>query len=124
MTKEGLKKGIKEFGADFVEDIFRRGVLEGAKHSIPSPETLARLNRLDETLNMIIKTFNDHSQKSEDRIEQIVLEFREGMKDVKEVKDFLNNASFLKKFLIGGGSLIGFIGGTYLLFRDIFHGNN
>jgi hypothetical protein len=124
MALEELKKGIKEHDLDFTEEIFRRGVVEGAKHSIPSPETLSRLNKIEETMLHIMNSFDEHAKNSEKRIEEIVLEFREGMKDVKAIQEFLSNASFLKKFLIGGGSFIAFVGGTYLLFRDIFHGNN
>lgn len=107
---------------DFTEEIFRRGVLEGTKHSSPSPETLARLNKIEETLEEMVESFKDHSKKSEERFEEIVKEFKEGMKDVKYITELLSNASFMKKFFISTGSLIAFLGGTYLLFRDVFHG--
>ncbi len=118
-TKEKIADNL-----DFTEEIFRRGVFEGTKHSSPSPETLARLNKIEETLEEMMESFKDHSKKSEERIEQIVIEFKEGMKDVKYITELLSNASFMKKFFISTGSLIAFLGGTYLLFRDVFHGQN
>ena len=109
---------------DFSEEIFRRGVLEGTKHSKPSPETLERLEAIESTLEKMMDSFKDHSKRSEERIEEIVIEFKEGMKDVKAITEFLSNASFMKKFFIGTGGLIGFIGGTYLMFKTILYGQN
>ena len=124
MTDESLKKQIKQKDLDYTEEIFRRGVAEGSKHKTPSPETIARLNKIEATLEEMMESFKDHSKKSEERIEQIVIEFKEGMKDVKYITELLSNASFMKKFFISTGSLIAFLGGTYLLFRDVFHGQN
>lgn len=124
MPVEKYREGIKNTDLDLTEEIFKRGVLEGNKHSSPSPETITRLNKIEETLEQMMDSFKDHSKRSEERIEQIVKEFQEGMKDVKYITELLSNASFMKKFFISTGALLTFFGGTYLLFRDIFHGQN
>lgn len=109
---------------DFAEEIFKRGVIEGSKHSTPSPETLERLNKIETSLQDMMLSFREHTKRSEERVEEIVLEFKAGMKDVKIITELLSNASFMKNFFIKAGVLLSFVGGTYLLFRDIFHGQN
>ena len=123
MINETYKDKILK-DVDFTEEIFRRGVSEGVKHSSPSPETLARLNKIEDTLEKMMDSFKDHSKRSEERIEEIVLEFKEGMKDVKYITELLGNASFMKKFFIATGSVIGFLGGSYLMFKSILYGQN
>lgn len=112
---------------DFLEKIFNRGLTEGVAHSKPSPETLERLNKIEVTLESMMESFKDHSRKSEERIEQIVLEFREGMKDVMSIKEFLNNAAFTKKFLIGSGgviaAMVSFFWAVYVMIKTLINGN-
>ena len=115
---------IKQINPDIAEEIFNKGVLEGTKHSSPSPETLARLNKIEDTLKEMMDSFKDHSKKSEERIEEIVAEFKEGMKDVKYITELLSNASFMKKFFISSGAFVTFIGGTYLMLKAILNGQN
>ena len=122
---ETYKDKIKD--VDLVEEIFKRGVLEGTKHSVPSPETTLRLSNIEKTLENMMDSFKGHSKKSEERIEEIVLEFREGMKDVKSLQEFLNNATFTKRFLLSTGGVVAgvvtFVLGTYLMVKSIFNGN-
>lgn len=122
MPKDFREKIIKD--VDFTEEIFNRGVLEGTKHKTPSPETIARLNKIEETLEKMMEDFKDHSRKSEERIEQIVREFQEGMKDVKYITELLSNASFMKKFFISTGAVVTFAGATYLMVKSIINNGN
>lgn len=121
--QKDFREKIKQ-DTDFAEEIFNRGLLEGAKHSVPSPETIARLNKIEETLEKMMNDFKDHSRKSEERIEQIVREFQEGMKDVKYITELLSNASFMKKFFISLGAVITFLGSTYLVIKSIMNNGN
>ena len=68
---------------DQLQDMFNKGVIEGTKHSIPSPETLSRLNKIEESLREITNTFLEHSQKRDEHLQTMLSEFREGMIDVK-----------------------------------------
>lgn len=52
MSDEILSSKIKESDLDFTQEVFRRGVLEGVRHSTPSPETLVRLSKIEETLQL------------------------------------------------------------------------
>lgn len=108
----------------FIEHIFNRGVEQGKEHKAPSPETLKRLEKLETTLTTMMDSFKDHSRKSEERIEEIVKEFQEGMKDVKYITELLGNASFMKKFFISAGALVTFCGATYLMVKSILHAQN
>ena len=109
---------------DFIEDIFKRGVLEGTKHSSPSPETLERLNKIEDTLKEITDNFIKHSNIRDEHIQTMMEEFREGMKDVKTITSLLNNSSFMLKFFIGAGGFLTFILTTYLLIKNLFYGQN
>lgn len=122
MSDEILSSKIKESDLYFTQEVFRRGVLEGVRHSTPSPETLVRLSKIEETLDKIMDAFRDHSKKSEERIEEIVKEFQEGMKDVKYITELLGNASFMKKFFISSGAVVTFGGATYLMIKSIIDG--
>lgn len=109
---------------DFVEHIFKRGVEEGKTHKAPSPETLERLEKLETTLTTMMDSFKEHASSSEKRVEEIVIEFREGMKDVKRITELLGNASFMTKFFISAGAVLTFGMGTYLTIKQIIHAQN
>jgi len=50
LNRESKDKIIKDL--NFAEEIFRRGLIEGSKHSQPSPETITRLTNIETTLLM------------------------------------------------------------------------
>lgn len=108
----------------FIEHIFNRGVEQGKEHRVPSPETLERLEKLETTLTTMMESFKEHSRKSEERIEEIVREFKEGMKDVKRITELLGNASFMTKFFISAGAVLTFGTGTFLTIKQILHAQN
>jgi len=109
---------------DTIESIFQKGVLEGTKHSSPSPETIARLEIIEKKINEITETFMTYSQTRDEHLQIMLSEFREGMKDVKRVTGLLDNSSFMVKFFVGVGSFMMFMGGAYLMLKQIFHGQN
>lgn len=127
METEKYKKLIAN-DPDLFEEIFKKGLIEGTKHSSPSPETLSRLNKIEESLREITSTFLEHSQKRDEHMTEILNEFREGMKDVKQIKELIGNASFsanlLWKIGITIGSLTVFFASTYLMIKQVIYGQN
>lgn len=113
INKANYLKNLKSLDLDVVEDIFKRGVLEGTKHSAPSPETISRLEKIEETLSNVITLFTEHSKRESEKIDSFMVEFRDGMKDVKTIIELVGNISFTKKLLIGMGGFLTFaVGGA------------
>jgi len=127
--KEYINK-IREVDPNLVELIFEKGLKEGFKHSEPSPETALRLNRLEQDVQKLTEAFTQHSKEviehSERRDENLAImmkEFKEGMIEVKQIKDLLSNTSFtanvLRNIVLGIGAFITFALGTYLMVKQI-----
>lgn len=127
--KEYINK-IKEINPDLVQLIFEKGIKEGFKHAEPSPETALRLNRLEQDVQKLTEAFTqhskeviEHSERRDEHLTEMMLEFREGVKDVKQIKDLLSNTSFtanvLRNIVLGIGAFITFALGTYLMVKQI-----
>jgi predicted transcriptional regulator len=128
METQDYKKLVKSMDPDLFEEIFKKGVIEGTKHSAPSPETLERLNKIEASIKEITDTFMTHSQRRDEHMTEILNEFREGMKDVKQIKELIGNTSFAAnifwKVAITIGSLVVFFASTYLLIKQAMYGQN
>jgi len=109
---------------DNIQKIYNDGILEGIKHSKPSPETLERLEKIETAMKDITDMFMEHSKQRDEHLQQMLSEFREGIKDVKRVTGLLDNSSFMVKFFVGLGSFFMFMGGAYLMVKSILHGQN
>lgn len=120
---------IKGIDPSVVTEIFERGLKEGFKHTEPSPETALRLNRLETDVKKLTEAFTqhskeviEHSERRDEHLTEMMLEFREGMRDVKQIKDFLTNSTFtanvLWKIVLGIGALITFALSTYLMVKQ------
>lgn len=117
-------KDLNNAQLDTLETMFDRGFKEGNKHSSPSPETLQRLEKIEQAIHEITTTFLKHSETRDEHLQIMLTEFREGMTDVKRVTNLLNNSSFMVKLFIGLGSFFMFMGGAYLMVKSIINGNN
>lgn len=63
----------------------------------------------------------DHSEQRDKEMKDMMVEFREGMKEVKRVTEIFDGISFTSKVSIGLGGLAMFLGSAYVLARSIFH---
>lgn len=66
----------------------------------------------------------DHSEERDREMKNMMVEFREGMIEVKRVTEIFDGISFTSKVAIGIGGLAMFLGSAYMLGRSIFHAQN
>ena len=122
---EELKQAIK-LAPEVIEDAYKRGFNSGTLHATPSPETAQRLLTLENSLTQLTQAFTKHSQIKEEKLDELLKtmeEFKDGMKDVKMIKDLMGNTSFAAnlfwKIAISIGAIITFSLGTYLMIKQL-----
>lgn len=98
---------------DFAEQLFQKGVLEGTKHSFPSPETLDRFEKLDHCLMDLTEAIHRLEAHSMDRA-----------KKIDEMYDYFTrggNIVWFIKWIFGSAATVG---GLIVLYKSIINGQN
>lgn len=111
MPKDFREK-IKQ-DTDFAEEIFNRGVAEGAKHKTPSPETIARFERLDQCLQELtnaIRSLEAHSLERGKKVDEMYDYFTKG-----------SNVVWFIKWIFGTAAAIG---GLIIMVKTIINNGN
>lgn len=122
---EELKQAIK-MNPNAISEVYKEGFNSGAEHNKPSPETAMRLTNLENSLTELTQAFTKHSRIKEEKLDELLKsmeEFKDGMKDVKMIKDLMGNTSFAAnlfwKIAISIGAIITFSLGTYLMIKQL-----
>ena len=109
-----------------ISEVYKEGFNSGAEHNKPSPETAMRLTNLENSLTELTQAFTKHSRIKEEKLDELLKsmeEFKDGMKDVKMIKDLMGNTSFAAnlfwKIAISIGAIITFSLGTYLMIKQL-----
>lgn len=100
--QKDFREKIKQ-DTDFAEEIFKRGVLEGAKHSVPSPETIARFEKLDHCLQDLtnaIRSLEAHSHERGKKVDEMYDYFTRGSNVVWFIKWVFGTAAALGGLII------------------------
>ena len=96
MLEEQYLEQVKEMEPNLVEEIFKRGFKEGNKHITPAPETIIRLEKLENDVMSLTNAFIEHSKLKEQKLDELL----EKMKDVQKISNLMGNAGFMMKFFI------------------------
>lgn len=95
-------------------------MLDGIKHSLPSPQTLERFGKLEhfmQDLTHAIKDLEAHSKERAEKIDAM-------MNRVDEMYKIYNNGTFLISIAKWGFGTVLALGGGYLMFKQIINGQN
>jgi hypothetical protein len=110
--QKDFREKIKQ-DTEFAEEIFNRGLLEGAKHSVPSPETIARFEKLDlclQELTAAIKSLENHSHERGKKVDEMYEYFTRG-----------SNVVWFIKWIFGTAAAIG---GLIIMVKSILNNGN
>lgn len=94
---------------EFAEEIFNRGLSEGIKHRTPSPETIARFEKLDEcleNLTVAIRSLETHSIERGKKVDEMYEYFTKGSNVVWFIKWVFGTAAALGGLIIMVKSII------------------
>ena len=123
---------------DARQAVYKAGLLEGMKHIQPAPETLARLSRLEISLEELTRSFIEHSKYKEEKLDIVVSNIEGLSKQMEEfkiqmtpIKDYFDKGGFLAKTLLalvklGAGATItiGGVLGAWTAIKYFIHGQN
>lgn len=107
MPKDFREKIIQD--VDFTQEIFNRGVVEGSKHKVPSPETLVRFEKLDHILQDLVEAVHRleaHSIERAVKIDEMYDYFTKGSNVVWFIKWIFGSAAAVGGLIIMAKSII------------------
>lgn len=111
-----MSKELKEFtqnNPDLASEIFRNGVIEGTKHSAPSPQTVERFEKLEHCL-----------QDLTEAIHRLEVHSVERAKKIDEMYDYVVKGQSVVWFIKWLAGTAAALGGLVVLFKSIANNGN